>query len=206
MKLRYLISSITIAFLQVVSLNAQTVSDRLSFGLEWGISDSFFALYDYNYRTLEDFRAGKSFKTFESHLNGSVTGFVGVNLSRRLNLGLYSGYQGLTAKVRIIPVELKMKYFTGRNPRISGWLLTAGGGAGFCPSGKSPCSNLAEAGFGRRFYVGCGVSMDMTFTLIGGYSHPEVYNNYDDVVVDEDHLDKSDKLSLAAALKMSLNF
>ena len=46
----------------------------------------------------------------------------------------------------------------------------------------------------------------MTFTLIGGYSHPEVYNNYDDVVVDEDHLDKSDKLSLAAALKMSLNF
>jgi len=206
MKLRHIISTIAIASLAVFSMKAGNPVKRFSYGLEWGIAETIWGRYDYQYRTLENFRAGKSFDTFESHINGMVLGFAGVNLSRRMNLGVYSGYQGLTDKVRIVPIELKIKYFTGREPGVQGWLLTAGGGVGLDPSGKMDvCSNLAEAGFGRRIYVGCGVSMDITLTLLAGESHPPVYNNYDDIMVDTEHLEKSDKISLSGALKISLN-
>ncbi len=206
MKLRHIISTIAIASLPFVSTKAENPVKRFSFGLEWGIAESMWGRYDYQYRTLENFRAGKTYDTFESHLNGMVLGFAGVNLSRRMNLGIYSGYQGLTNKVRIVPVELKVKYFTGREPGVRGWLLTAGGGVGLNTSGEMDiCANLAEAGFGRRIYVGCGVSMDITLTFLAGKSHPPVFNNYDDIMVDTDHLEKSDKISLSGALKISLN-
>jgi len=206
MRLRYIISTIAIASLTAFSMQAGTPVRKFSYGLEWGIAETAWARYDYQYRTLENFRAGKVMDTFESHLNGSVLGFAGINVSRRMNIGIYSGYQGITNGVRIIPAKLKIKYFTGREPGIRGWLLAAGAGIGMNPSEKMDiCSNLAEAGFGRRVYVGCGVSMDFTLTLLAGWSHPPVYNNYDDVTVDSDHLDKSDKLSLSGAFKISLN-
>ena len=102
--------TLLILTLALCALCLQARTPRLSYGLEWGYTGSFLRHCDYSFICSEGYRIVEHEDQWRYFSNGSVLANVGLDLTRSVNLSVYSGLLGVWARRWMVPVELRARY------------------------------------------------------------------------------------------------
>ncbi len=187
-------------------LGLPVTAQRITWGLEWGIAGTVFSHHDYQYTTLEGHHIDQHFNDAQFHVQGLMTARIGLQTSRRLNVSLVSGWQGLQYEIRCIPVSLRVTYAMGADPEDAGISTFLEGGIGIKENLKGKEGYFAKTGLSYRIPLGYGTRLCMNAAAQGSFCQPAIYDPYDTIYVDESHLEYSYRFSLAPVVSISLEF
>ena len=154
----------------------KSLSDRFSYGVEWGYSQCFLLARDYNFLSEEGYRVFEQYTDFDWHANGQIFARVGFSLTDRTQISLLGGYFGTGENNRLLPALLRLAYFPATE-RQDGWQFWLQGGPAWhvhAIAGKMAL--LAEAGAGYRLCLHPACSMDLLVGLKYLYDHPSIPN------------------------------
>lgn len=161
--------------------------------------------HDFQYTTLDGYHIDDHYYDTRSFLHGIMMARIGIQASRRLNLSLGSGWQGLQYETRCIPVSLRGTLDFG-NPDKNGFLTFLEGGIGLSENLKKKSGDFVKIGTGYRIPLGYGIQLRLMAALQASVCHPQLFDIYDNVVVDNDHLEYSDRTAGSIVFSMSLDF
>ena len=103
---------------------------RFTYGVEWGFLTTFNVAYHRNFDSVSGFRENTRSIEWMFRGNGEALAHFGLDLGKRFNLSLYSGYSGLM-DARVIPLSLRGTCFVSRNTELPGWLVFLDSGCNF---------------------------------------------------------------------------
>ena len=93
---------------------------KFRYGVEWGIGSTILSSTKCSYIADEGFLVESEELKFLCHMNGNITGFLGMEVKDRLGFRVYSGYMGLTKRERMIPLTMRAAWnFNGFSARTS---------------------------------------------------------------------------------------
>ena len=187
-------------------LSLPVTAQRITWGLEWGVAGTVFSHHDYQYTTLEGHHIDQHFNDTQFHVQGLMTARIGLQTSPRMNVSLGGGWQGLQYGIRCIPVSLRMTYVWSADPEGAGVATFLEGGIGIKENLKGKEGYFAKAGLSYRIPLGYGVRLCMNAAAQGSFCQPAIYDPYDLIYVDENHLEYSYRFSLAPVMSISLEF
>ncbi len=137
-----------------------------SFGLEWGYTGTFLRTHQYNYIYSAGSRIIDNGSNWWYYSNGSVLAGAGLDVSRTVNLSVYSGLLGVYSHRWMVPVELRTSWCPA-GLEEDGLITHAGVAATFPTSTLMETTARINLGAGRRFKVYRHISVDfqMSFNL-----------------------------------------
>ena len=101
---------------------------KFRYGVEWGIGSTILSSTKCSYIADEGFLVESEELKFLCHMNGSITGFLGMEVKDRLGFRVYSGYMGLTKRERMIPLTMRAAWnFNGFSARTSSSMFVDNG-------------------------------------------------------------------------------
>ena len=178
---------------------------EITWSVEWGTAATFYTHHDYQYTTLDGHHIDEHYYDTQTHLHGLMTARVGIQASRRLNLSLGTGWQGLQREIRCMPVSLRATLDLG-DPQKNGMLTFLEGGIGITEDFKGKAGDFAKLGMGYRIPLGYGVQLRFLAALQASLCHPQLFDIYDNITVDDNHLEYSDRSAGAVVINMALEF
>ena len=185
---------------------AKAEKQRLfTYTVEWGASGNWF---NYNVSTyITDVQSLVNIRNINPffHLNGELMAGVGLNVGKRLNLSLLTGYCGIQKGVRFYPAELRASVFL-QPGRSKGAFFFLGGGGGICEERRQKTAFFGRGGYGYRFDIGSGAALDFRAALQGAYSHPDVTDKYTGKIVQQSNLRRSKSISINTIFSVALVF
>ena len=177
---------------------------KVTYGLEWGMTGSFFTYHSYAFRSI--YGLIKDTDSFDRlTLHGELLGHVGYNIGNKLNISLLTGYSGLSREVRIIPFTARLSYFPKGSCTGSAIIFAeAGGGPDVRLNGRGAV--LAKIGAGRRIMIGEGASVN----FMAGYRltkmYPDLVNPDTNELVPRDKILKNNMLLNGVFISAALQF
>ena len=96
---------------------------KFRYGVEWGIGSTILSSTKCSYIADEGFLVESEELKFLCHMNGNITGFLGMEVKDRLGFRVYSGYMGLTKRERMdsLDDESRMEFqrFLGQDVQFN---------------------------------------------------------------------------------------
>lgn len=180
-------------------------AQRVTWSVEWGAAATVYTHHDFQYTTLEGYHIDSHFFNNQFHLNGQLLAYIGLQTSRRFNLAVGTGWQGLQNEIRCLPVSLRATLDLG-TPDKNGMLVFLEGGSGFSENLKRKEGDFLKIGTGYRIPLGYGIRLKFMGALQASICHPQLFDIYDNITVDDSHLEYSDRTSGAVVVSMALEF
>lgn len=154
-----------------------------------------------NYISEEGGRVDQISQSYHYNTVARVLLGCGCNIGEHVNLSLYSGYQGISKRERIIPILLRPTFLFGEESvaRARGLLFLSGGVGLKLSRGTFGVPILAEVGGGYRVPLFGSVKLDFLASVCSIFWHPSIIH-------DAEQIRRSNQLDLALALGVALNF
>ncbi|MBO6082263.1 MAG: hypothetical protein J6P46_04480 [Bacteroidales bacterium] len=187
-------------------LSVPAGAQRLHVGLEWGATGSVYTHHDHQYTTLDGYHIDRHYYDTAFWTNGYVSLQAAWAFSRRFHLALCTGYQGIQTGIRSIPLSLRATVYPGPDLNHRGVLWYLEGGSGFSEDKLKHNADFVRLGGGYRIPLGTGVRLKLLASFQGSICQPMPYDDYDEVFVDESHLEYSYRTALAVSLGMALEW
>ena len=143
----------------LLSVPARAGAPRFTWGLEWGYTATFLKTSQHNFICSEGYRIIDNPVTWRYFSNGSVLVNAGADITRTLNLSLYSGIQGVYSKRWVVPAMLRMRWRPG-GLDSDGFMVMAGGGPVFPTTVLRETGLESQLGIGYRLALLHGISVD----------------------------------------------
>lgn len=157
---------LTATVLLLLCASASAWTPKVSFGLEWGYTGTFLRTYQYNYIYSAGSRITEDGAYPWYYSNGSVLANVGLDISPKVNLSVYSGLLGVYSRRWFVPIELRARWCP-HGLENDGPVLHAGEAVAFPTSVLRETGSRTTVGGGYRFMVYKHISVDflMSFNL-----------------------------------------
>lgn len=146
---------------------------RITFGLEWGYSSTIFTSYHFNYICSDGYRLDNEGRKFMYHSNADILGTFGANVTDWLHVGVFSGYEGITEKRRMVPIGAKVT-LSPRGYSSNGLFIRAGGGIGIIPGDHAITTSFGLAGAGYHVALTRDTSVDFILGYKVYVDHPPI--------------------------------
>ena len=174
------------------------------YGLEWGMQMPAVTGFDCSFITAEKYLVSEKELKYGHHINGIVSGFVGYDVIRRLNISLFAGYEGLTKGERGFGSSLRGTAHLSGNPGVSGSSVFLEGGV-FWRDGHD-LSETAKAGYSHRINLISFLALDINCGICLSSSHPDVYDKYSGCMVTKENLGHLRNIAVGPFLTVALVF
>ena len=160
--------------------NTASVRDwpRFTFGAETSYVLTFMNYSHFNFISADGDRRDERYTTFNVFNNGQILVHAGVNVSKNVNLAVYTGYGGVYKEERMIPLSLRATWLVGDDPAKNRWLVFCSAGTGFNDFDKpSKLSAEARIGGGYRISLNRVAKLDFLAGFQETYTHPLAYES-----------------------------
>lgn len=184
--------------LAAIPANAQLLKPNC--GLEWGTGTNIYSAHRYNYISSLGYRTSEYEQGADFYLNAEILLRAGVQIGRKFNVSICSGYMGIAEDFRTVPV-LGMVDFHFKGVMEDGVYVSLNVGKGFV----QPCS-LALAGVGYRTMIGRSSSIDFALKIRETFSRPVIRDIEDGQPVPENRIRRNIATYSALNISISLNF
>lgn len=178
-----------------------------TFGVESSYVFTFLNRSHFNFISADGDRRDERVLTTGAISNGQFLVHGGINVSPKVNLSLYAGYCGVFRHERMIPVSLRVSWYSGDDPMRNRWIVFCSAGAGFNDI-RNPWKLSAEGklGGGYRISLNRSVKLDLVFAFQEVYTHPRAYESDAGNYVPQERLRRNDAYISAFALGIALVF
>lgn len=200
-----LIIILSAIFLWITTANAQEFKDKFHYGVEWGIGYAAFSSSYSTFITDEGYVVESKDATFNKHINGQISGFVGYDLGKRFGFYAFSGYMGVLKKENIIPVTLRGVWALGKKQQTAFNSVYLEAGCGFRKNVSRPVL-LSRIGYIHTVRLTRKMSMKLNGGFLVSHSHPDVYDKYSDKIVERRDLGISNSLNVGIICSLGLEF
>lgn len=174
--------------------------------LEWGYTGTIVSSHDYQYTTLEGYHIDNRDTDFRYHSNGYAGIQFGRDFKNGMNLSFCTGLYGIQYEIRSVPFGLRASWAFRRQADMAGWAGLVEAGIGLSDYDFRKNCEYARIGAMYRIPLGAGVRLRFLTALQGSHTHPVPYNPYDDVAVDADHLEYSNRIYAGLTVGIGLEF
>ena len=183
-----------------------TFFDHFVLGVEWGYTQCVFQTRNYNFISEEGYRVYEKNSAFYAHANAQILANIGYRLSEQVTLSLYSGYIGVGAQNRLIPVLLRASYFPYTDSK-DGWFGYAQGGTAWhVHSTQGRMAWLATLGGGYRLRLSTDARLDLLVGLKYLHDHPSIPNPEGPGNVPEHNIRKNNAGYCALDISLAISF
>jgi len=176
---------------------------KVTFGCEWGTGISYAKYHVYNYL----YESGKrnSGRTLEMtrRMNGNFLFHVGCDLSRRLNLAVYSGFEGISDEMSVLPVTLRATGFLTGSEK-DGFLAYLDAGVGL--DEVRIHALLGRAGIGYRMALTEVTNLDFMLSYRLTLTHPDLLDPDSREPIKENRIARNDLFLNKVTFSIGLNF
>lgn len=193
-------SILLISFLCLASASLRAQTFRANCGLEWGTGINIHSIHKYNYISSLGYRISEFEHGADLYLNAEILLRAGVQIGRKFNVSLCSGYMGIANDFRTVPVLGRLD-FHFKGVREDGIYLSLDMGKGFV----QPCY-MINAGAGHRTMIGNHSSIDFKLKLRETFSRPVLHDIEDGKAVPESRIRRNIATYFAMNISVSLNF
>lgn len=145
-----------------------------TYGLEWSYSAIFNVIWHHNFYTEYGRVNDKDTRGFYES-NGEILAHAGINLGKKVNLSLYSGYSGSLYNVRIVPFSLRLTCFYGNDSYANRWFSYIDGGNGIPVTRMHTSYYAGKIGGGYRISLSRSVKLDFNLAYRLSYISPDIY-------------------------------
>lgn len=148
------------------------------YGLEWAGSVKLIDSHHFNYISSEaGYRIDDENISFKPSVNGLILASISLNLTRKLSMGIYSGFQGISEKQRIVPVFLRTAYsFKGCDK--DGVFTFCDLGAGLRHLSLENRVMMARIGSGYRVVFSRNTAFSMLLSIQAADDKPIIWDKY----------------------------
>lgn len=203
--MKRLIIILSALLLGTFTSNAQKFSKKFHYGVEWGINYAAFSSTYSTFITDEGYVVESKDATFNGHLNGTITGYIGYSVGRRFGLYAFSGYMGVRKKENVIPLTLRGVWALDKSPKTTGSSIYIEGGFGFRKNVSRPVL-LSRIGYIYTVRLTSRSSLMINGGILVSHSHPDVYDKYSDKMVERKDLGISNSLNIGPICTLGLEF
>ena len=178
---------------------------RPVYGLEWGVSCSFYNRDYILYTTEDKFLVELEDIASNNHVNGSLTAYGGFRY-KQIETSVKIGYEGVSKNFRVIPIGLRLSYFFGKSAD-NGLFANLESSLGIPMEKKYRESINTNLGLGYRFHISKKFSID--YKLSFGYlaAQPLTFYNYHELnQIKPGNIKVSELDVLSVKLSTALNF
>lgn len=180
--------------------------NRLRCGIEWGYTATVFEGHVFGYVSDMGARVESEGSSLIYNSNGHFICYAGMEMGKRFETDLVSGYIGIVQGRRVMPLTLRETFFF-KGCRKDGFKIFADGGLCFTGSFRHQQNWIAKTGVGYRMMLGDKPAMDFSLSVHGAYDHPSsVYISEYSYPVPIQDLRKSDRQSVGIDLSIALSF
>ena len=175
---------------------------RFTYGVEWGFLTTFNVAYHRNFDSVSGFRENTRSMEWMFRGNGEALAHFGLDLGKRFNLSLYSGYSGLM-DARIIPLSLRGTCFVSRNTELPGWLVFLESGCNFGTE-NDEIGICGKIGTGYRLPLSKRTRLDFLLAFRISYADVRFSDEYGPVP--PERIRRNDNFASSIAIGISLAF
>lgn len=180
---------------------------RFTFGIETSYVLTFLNYSHFNFISMDGGRRDVKIMSGGAYSNGQILVSGGVNISPAFNLSLYTGYSGVYSRVRVVPVALRLSWFSGKDPMRNRWMAFLGAGAGFNNfSNLTDLSAEGKIGGGYRISLNRSVKLDFLLAFQEVFTHPRAYESDAGNYVPSERLRRNDAFISALTFGFALVF
>ncbi len=142
--------------------------------VEWGGGITLARYHSYNYVLDSGYRMiGKDFSG-GGHVSGFALAGIGMDLGKRLNTTVLSGYEGVDHRFRVYPILVRLTSFR-EGPDREGWMGYAEAGIGLQELSHI-AALLGRFGVGYRFPLTRHTAVDLTTALRLSKKKPDLFD------------------------------
>lgn len=171
---RRLIISFLLILCAPVLAAAQNDMPLFEFGIEWGSTSTLYSSKHQNYTSDEGYRINETHSGWTFMGGGYFTVNLGVNATRWLNLGINTGFAGITEGRRAIPLTARATIYP-KGMSNDGILCFFDGGVGFTDYRQpSKTCTLLSAGTGYHFAFSRLMGMNLICKIRFAGDHPDI--------------------------------
>ncbi len=205
-KLAYTFVLLALCILRLDAKGGRSAADfpRITWGVEWGYTASFYTGWHYNYFSPERYRIDERGKKLKYKNNAEASLHVGYNFDRYWNLALYAGYAGIGQYGRAVPLTVRVTRFFGDNPMNDRWFAFVDLGSGICIKKHPQEIFSGKAGGGRRLSLGRNTKLDFIVSAKSVYTHTAI--KYERTWIPEEMTNRNEAYVIAMSLGLSLTF
>ncbi|MBP5381896.1 MAG: hypothetical protein J6Y45_00930 [Bacteroidales bacterium] len=175
-------------------------------GLDWGYGLDVYKYWNINYsdsqvgdRVIDQDATGEAFP------NAYFTAKVGLEVTRWLEVSVFSGLMGISEDRKIIPAALQASYFPF-GCASSGPMATVAGGMGFNTDFTLSPSVYGMIGGGWRFYLNPVWNLDLILRARISKDAPPVWDRDNNTVVTPEYVRKNVVITGALEFGIALTF
>lgn len=179
---------------------------KWSYAMEWAARESMLQYKSFQYMTMDSGPVEESFFTSQACHQANIYGRVSYRLSHCWDLSAYCGYERLSPQIRALPLLVGAKYSF---PEYSGegrFFTGIAAGPALAAGAANMDAWLGRISGGYSFYLGYGLSAELSVLIAFSLTHPELYNEYDNMPVDASRLGYSYDLLASCGLSLALVF
>lgn len=144
------------------------------YGLEWGSSSTLYTSRHQNYTSDEGYRINESHSGWTFVSGGYITVNMGLNVTRWLNVGINTGYAGITEGRRAIPLTARASFYP-KGIDSDGIMCFLDGGVGFTDIRvPSKTCTLFSLGTGYHLAFSRLVGLNFICKLRLASDHPDI--------------------------------
>lgn len=149
---------------------------RFTYGVEWGFLTTFNVAYHRNFDSVSGFREDTRSLEWMFRGNGEALAHLGLDIGRRFNLSVYTGYSGLIS-ARLIPLSLRGTCLVSRNPELPGWLVFLDAGCNF-GTDDDEIGVCGKIGTGYRLPLSKRIKLDFLLAFRMSYADVQFSDEY----------------------------
>ena len=198
------ISIMLMLFLSTPAMHAQEDMPRITFGAEWSGTAAFFTAYHFNYFSPDGYRYDQRGAEIGPTFNGEGLLHIGYNMNDRWNLGIYTGFTGISRIHNAIPITFRATRLFKANKFGDRWLAYADAGTGFSLKEQIQEIFVLKLGSGYRFSLSRDSKLDLLLSARCTYTHPEIYFEHEPI--SQRWTNRNDALVVSASIGMSVTF
>ena len=208
-----------LAFLMVLAMGQAGVEAKhggksgilgtLTFGIEGSYISTAASYRHFNYISAYGYRIDRKFWNTMYHSNGEFLMHIGVDISDKFNLSVYTGRSGINRGTYVVPLTLRGSCYFGKDPSKGRWLAFLDAGPGLSGYGDDlSLSGMFKAGTGYRIPLGRYTRLDFLVSfrtvvtgkgIMGSSMSSSIY-------IPEENLRRSDALYLAMTFGIGITF
>lgn len=180
--------------------------NRLRCGIEWGYTGTIYESHLFGYVSDAGARVESLGESLIYNSNGHFIAYMGVEMGKRLETDITTGYIGVVQGRRVVPLTIRETfYFNGS--RKDGFKLFADSGLCFTGTFHHQQNWIAKAGIGYRMMLGEKPAIDLSLSAHGANDHPKsVYISEYSYPVPPQDLRRSDRQYIGIDLSMAVSF
>lgn len=149
---------------------------RFTYGVEWGFLTTFNVAYHRNFDSVSGYREDTRSLEWMFRGNGEALAHLGLDIGRRFNLSVYTGYSGLIS-ARLIPLSLRGTCLVSRNPELPGWLVFLDAGCNF-GTDDDEIGVCGKIGTGYRLPLSKRIKLDFLLAFRMSYADVQFSDEY----------------------------